>query len=315
MSIFKAEFTDYDHYQEFTQNWDVDFRVLSKTNFYVYLNMYLSDTIQLSKTSLNGKIDQYGLSPKGFRSIVIPNLKNGSFNWLGKNVTNNQLLIFPKNRNLDAVSFDGFEIFILDIKEEYLFLLLEKLALNKALLVFEGNQHIFHLDQRFALTFLQNAEKFLQRAMIQQSKGIENNQLHLFLLDNLVTPLLKYINIDYSTNSKPKKRKRDKALSDAIEIINFQTELTPSISELCSLTNVSERTLEYAFLERFQVSPSEYIKATKLHKIRNELTVAKEQNLDISTVANKYGFWHSGQFALDFKTQFGVLPSSIFNKY
>lgn len=314
MSTYKAEFTDYDHYQEFTQNWDVDFRVLSKTNFYVHLNMYLSDTIQLSKTSLNGKIDQYGLSPKGFRSIVIPNLKKGSFSWLGKTITNNQLLIFPKNRNLDAVSFDGFEIFIIDIKEEYLFLLLDRLGLSKAYHLFNGDEQFINLDKRFATIFHQTAEKFLQLALIQKSKGIKNAQLELSLLDNLVTPLLIYIYTNDNFDFKQTARKRDKAISKAVEIINFQTEITPSISELCSLTNISERTLEYAFMEKFQISPSEYIKATKLHKVRNELVLAKEKHLDISTIANKYGFWHSGQFAADFKHQFGVLPSNIFNK-
>ncbi|WP_282124544.1 AraC family transcriptional regulator [Algibacter mikhailovii] len=311
MHTFKTEFTDYDLYQEFTENWDVDFRMLSNSSFYVYLNMFLGDAIQLSRTSLNGKVDQYGLSPKGFRSIVVPACKKGHFIWLGKKVTNQNLLIFPKDRTLDAISFDEFEIFIVDIKEDFLLRTLENFKYKNALKLFNGQEQYLQLDQQFLRNFHHLAENFLQQALIQQSRNIISENLQYYLTEAIVFPLLKYINNNPQKDAEPKARKRDVAIKKAVEIINSYPQKTPTISQLCELTSVSERTLEYAFLEKYQVSPSEYIKATKLHKIRNELIATREQNTKIYTIANKYGFGHMSQFAADFKNQFGCLPSQI----
>ncbi|NOR86105.1 MAG: helix-turn-helix domain-containing protein [Bacteroidales bacterium] len=96
-----------------------------------------------------------------------------------------------------------------------------------------------------------------------------------------------------------------------MDIINDSEDELISIPELCGLVGVSERTLLYAFQNKFQISPSDYIKSVRLNKVRRDLFQLKDQNASISTIAGKYHFWHMGQFAQDFRTQFGILPSSI----
>ena len=104
------------------------------------------------------------------------------------------------------------------------------------------------------------------------------------------------------------------ALKNAIDLINSQLDVMPTVSQLCHVTNVSERTLEYAFLEKYQVTPKEYIKANRLNKVKRELMLSKEQNTQISTLAVEHRFWHMGQFAADFRKQFGKLPSEFLNR-
>ena len=77
------------------------------------------------------------------------------------------------------------------------------------------------------------------------------------------------------------------------------------------MSQVSERTLEYAFLEKFQISPSQYIKAHRLYLVRKHLLNNKGKYHKISDVASKYGFYHLGQFSYDFKRHFGLNPSQI----
>ena len=72
MHIVKADFSDFEAYHEMAANWELDFRLLSKNNFYAYLDMYSGAYFQLTRTKLNGKIEQIGMTPDGFRSIVIP---------------------------------------------------------------------------------------------------------------------------------------------------------------------------------------------------------------------------------------------------
>ncbi len=312
MPVFKASFSDFDLYHESAVDWDLDFRLLSKNDFNAYLNMYFCDSVQLTRTKMNGKVEQYGLTPIGYRSLVVPASPNTHFNWLHKNVDANQLLIFPKNGTLDAVSYNGFDVFVIAIEETLLYEMLENLGYLHAKKLFKtGNEQYIDLNQLFAETFVQTAEIFLQQAMEIQSKGVETNNFQPQLVDSLITPLLRYIENSNQTLHSSPKRRRDKAVIKAVDIINNLSGRSSTISELCQLTNVSERTLEYAFLEKYKISPSEYIKAIRLHKVKNALISSERKDIQISTIANKHGFWHLGQFAADFKSQFGVLPSRI----
>lgn len=315
MPIFKANFSDFDLYHESAVNWNLDFRLLSKNDFHAYLSMYLSDTVQITRTKMNGKVEQYGLTPVGYRSIVIPANPKTYFNWLHKNVNANQLLIFPKNGTLDAVSYNGFDVFVIAIEEKLLYEMLENLEFLNAKKLFKaGNEQYINLSQLFAEAFIKTADIFMQQAMEIQLMGIDTNNLQPELIDSLLTPLLRYVEDSKKMIGFSPQRRRDKAVIKAIDIINNQTGKPSSIGELCRLTNVSERTLEYAFLEKYKISPSEYIKANRLHKVKNALVSARGKNNQISTIANQQGFWHMGQFSADFKSQFGILPSEVLSR-
>ena len=113
-----------------------------------------------------------------------------------------------------------------------------------------------------------------------------------------------------STIHLPSKRKNI-ALRMAVDIINNYEGDLISIYELCRIVGVSDRTLLSAFKNKYQVSPSDYIKAVRLNNVRRDLFLLKDQNISISDLAGKYHFWHMGQFAQDFKNHFGVLPSGV----
>ncbi len=76
------------------------------------------------------------------------------------------------------------------------------------------------------------------------------------------------------------------------------------------MTGVSERTLRNDFKEKYKVSPIYYIKVVRLNKVKQEIYLNQGRN--ISDIAGEYHFWHMGQFAKDFKKQFGILPSETY---
>lgn len=312
MHIVKSYFSDFESYYEMAIDWELDHKLLTNIDFSAYLDMYSNSYFQLSQTKLNGKIDQFGLTPKGYRSIVIPVNYDNTYYWLNKKVSGNQLLIFPKCRTLDAVVFEGFNVFVVDVKESYLLEMLDKLGYHSAKKLFSNDEQYINLTQDFAKKFNYLASKFLAETRIQYSKGGFKNTIYEYeSIDTILVTLLKYIDASLHLNFKNPSRKRDTALNKAVEIISSLEDSVFSISQLCADTNVSERTLEYAFKERYQVSPSEYIKANRLHKVKNELIISKNNETSITDIAGKYGFWHMGQFAKDFKNLFGVVPSQI----
>jgi AraC-like DNA-binding protein len=106
---------------------------------------------------------------------------------------------------------------------------------------------------------------------------------------------------------------RSRVLKAAIASIKDRPDGVLSISDLCRITKASERTLLRAFTERFGVSPLDYMKAHRLNGARNDL--AHEPSVKISDAANKWGFWHLGQFAKDYRNWFGELPSDTSHRH
>jgi AraC-like DNA-binding protein len=104
-------------------------------------------------------------------------------------------------------------------------------------------------------------------------------------------------------------RRRDQAVERAKAYISEFQNWPLTVGHLCEATGLSERTLQYAFVEHFGVTPKIYLKAFCLNKVRRELKRASPRDAKISEIVSRWGFWHMGQFAADYREQFGELPS------
>jgi AraC family ethanolamine operon transcriptional activator len=82
-----------------------------------------------------------------------------------------------------------------------------------------------------------------------------------------------------------------------------------TVRELCEVSGVSERTLEYAFQEHFSVTPSAYLQIRRLNHVRSELRDTEAAPGVIAEIAGRWGFWHMGDFARYYSRLFGKLPS------
>jgi len=80
------------------------------------------------------------------------------------------------------------------------------------------------------------------------------------------------------------------------------------------ITGVSERTLQYVFIEQFGISPKRYVMNVRLNAVRKALLRAVPEKVTVSDIAHRFGFWHMSQFAADFRRLFGKLPSETLNK-
>jgi AraC family ethanolamine operon transcriptional activator len=85
-----------------------------------------------------------------------------------------------------------------------------------------------------------------------------------------------------------------------------------SLLDLCREVGVSERTLHYAFREVRGLSPMAYFQACRLNAVRQELKAAAD-TATVREVAQRWGFWHTGEFAGAYRRLFGELPSQTLN--
>lgn len=309
MHLVESQFTDFEQFKKFAIGWDLDFKLLSRNNFIAYLNLYSNESFQLGRTKLIGTIHQNGLVPKGFRTIVLPANSGVSYNWLHKDVNSEQLLIFPRNGILESVSFDNFDVFVLSVSEQKLAALIDSFGFGNTERVFAESEKYLSLDSAFLRRFSMMANEFLhytKNHVKLYSEEIENQ-----MVEQILYVTLKYIDETNEIVQKSIIRKRDVALKKSLEYIIENRNRLLSVKELCDFSKVSERTLEYAFIEKYQVSPSHYVKAHHLNLVKNELLLSKGQKVKVADIASRYGFYHMGQFSIDFKKQFGISPSKI----
>jgi AraC family ethanolamine operon transcriptional activator len=79
--------------------------------------------------------------------------------------------------------------------------------------------------------------------------------------------------------------------------------------ELCAALGVSPATLAAAFHAAFGVSPHRFLKLRRLAMVRNVLGSREGPAPLVKSVALAHGFWHLGQFAVEYRALYGETPS------
>jgi AraC family transcriptional regulator, ethanolamine operon transcriptional activator len=82
-----------------------------------------------------------------------------------------------------------------------------------------------------------------------------------------------------------------------------------SLADISTALRVCPRTLRYSFEHVLGISPTRYLLATRLNRVRRELT-STGANSSIQCIASRAGFWHMGRFAQYYRETFGELPSA-----
>jgi AraC family ethanolamine operon transcriptional activator len=109
------------------------------------------------------------------------------------------------------------------------------------------------------------------------------------------------------TSELPSATARKRLVDRACELMLSHPDEPLSMLEVCRRIGASRRKLNYCFQDVLGTSPVKYLRAVRLNGVRRELRAAAGA---VQDVAARWGFWHLGQFSLDYKRQFGELPSA-----
>ncbi|MFL9886382.1 helix-turn-helix domain-containing protein [Paraburkholderia agricolaris] len=93
------------------------------------------------------------------------------------------------------------------------------------------------------------------------------------------------------------------------EIALGNAEYPTSVLDLCSELRICRRTLQKSFLQVTGQSPSSYLRAVRLCGVRRLLRSTLANQMTIANAAARWGFFHLGNFASDYRRLFGELPS------
>jgi len=216
-------------------------------------------------------------------------------------------MIYPPGSEIDAQSRPGFDVYTLSYSESILDELTQMFGIPTFRKLIGGTDLISTNSSE-----LLECHKQIERILVTTGRGrlkakteAVQREIKVTLCQQLISILANSHLEDY----KPSFRRRERALRRAKEYLKEHAEDPITVSDLHRATGVSERTLRYAFLEHFGVSPKTYLMATRLNGVRRQLYQVDPSSITIADVANHWGFWHMGQFAADYRRLFGELPS------
>lgn len=100
----------------------------------------------------------------------------------------------------------------------------------------------------------------------------------------------------------------------AIECIHARAQQPLSIGDIAAAVGVSRRSLYAGFRQYVGETPLAYLKSVRLDGVHTELQAARARGDGVSDVALRWGFFHLGQFAADYRQRFGERPSETLQR-
>jgi AraC-like DNA-binding protein len=294
--VLDTPFNNLDQFIEKIQHWDLDFRLLGVGGFSGRVKQLVSQDILISYAQFRRGLDQSGATPPGHRTFVILGKSCNGFWWRGQQINRDDLLVFPLNAELRCASGVDFEVLTISLRISYLEQLVEDLSLPE---FSDRAREVIRLDSCVA-----NDLRYLTGEIM----GSTHRPFALAATRALAERLV-MCTAQHRPAMNTSLRQRDLAVDRVVEYVRSTPAPTSELARLCRIARVSERTLQYAFKERYGIPPNVFVKRWNLNTAKRLLSVADPAETTVCNIASRLGFLHLSQFATDYKRLFAEPPS------
>lgn len=301
--VMDRQFMDMSEYGQ-TVGWDLDFRQLDPGRLQARAALLASPGAISLRVEFNRKFHQAGGPPKGQWTFGFPDPEVGDFRWCGTEARGGGILNFNQGAGFEGSSPAGFSGFTLSFDDGFLRsaaqLTGHSSRWTEAARNYSCWSGVAHRTDalRGKLTRLM-ANHAMGRGMAPAETPVQLLAAEL-ILDTLSGQA--------GGPSVCDGNSRRRTARKAAELLHDATLAPQTVAELCRMLGVSGPTLYRGFMEEFGVSPKQYLKARLLNGVRGDL-LASGTGTKVHEVANRWGFWHMGQFSRDYRQHFEELPS------
>ena len=308
-SVSLVRATDIDEFLGAVRGYNFDLLQLDRGRFVAELIQTQLNGVLLTTAHFARAVVQSGEPPAGTTTFAV-RTSSGSCLWQGQPFGFHELIMGKPGTEIDIVSQPDYRAATASFPTK----LVEETAERLGWMLPTGTQTsvlvgIAHEQARaLRAAFSKLFHEAVRRPFDERSAAWARDKQE----DLLRTLLHVMFNDLVSLTPVASSSERARVLKAAISAIVDRPEDVLTVGDLCRIAKASERTLHYAFTERFGMPPAHYIKVRRLNGARNEL--CREGPMKISDVANTWGFWHLGQFAKDYESLFGELPSDTFRR-
>ena len=294
---FQLKFDDFDHFAEQVGHTDMLHTQLDGGFFNGVLTQVIHGPVIVSTQKMNRTILQEGVGVKGYTTFLIPGNMEQDISWRKNRLTGNILGILHSNMEHSGITKSNLYATPVSIKEDFL--------MDTANLLGYPNFIKFIRDKETITIDVKYAQQIHQLVAFCCKHTSSDTSMLTYTIPKLI---IKAISDSDPIDFFKKGNNRGIIFKKAQDIIHHNFEEPIDILSLCKEIGASERNLRYAFKEFSGLPPNKYVRYFKLNKVRKVIRTGRVEK--IIEAANQMGFWHTGQFAADYKKLFGEFPSS-----
>lgn len=312
--ILKAQhFDSFEELADIATFWNADFRQISPEESKSVFFQAMFGPLLLSHGRFGCFVEQRGETPAGMLTFAIPDPASPPMRWFGHTINSDTLLLFPQHREIEVFSRPGFSTMTFSIQESSLKAFfdkhgggpeLEKIFASRGKPVSTSSVLCNRLR-----TLLQMAVELLKRG----KDTVTEYRLRLSVQNEILFLLLDIYQGGSGTYLVPKKH-RMCSMERLLQHVQTHTHEPITVADLCSVGQISERSLRNIFNRELGMSPKCFLRGRRLNEAHRKLWSADSSNTLVTEIANQIGFWHMGQFAADYKKVFGELPSQTLQR-
>jgi AraC-like DNA-binding protein len=305
------------------KGWSLDFTQLSNSQGTSFLQQIASPDMLFTRVKFSAKFEQCGGPTQSFRTFALMAPSCPPLKWCQQAITPRSLMVFPANGDFHSVSQPGFHMYTASVSQR----LLERLANDyfqqdlQQLLPPERNVVHCHPSQSAKLRglFLQLSQLPDKMKEGSKSENLNDKQLTAICFQQLEQEiglqLLSSLNDNPSHWRKIKNSRRQRVLIQSLDVINNAAGKTLTVADLLENSDISLRTLEYAFLDHFSVTPKQYLKALRFRELHQQLLRSSpHQKKSVTEIVQMQGFRPSGQLSQEYAQFFGEQPSKTLKR-
>ncbi len=260
----------------------------------------------LSHVMVDRKFHHNGHTPLGYRTFTVSACEQREVLTRRQWFSHDQIVLAPESCETEGMGYAGLNLFSLSLHEDDLEHV-SRMADIDLVAVSQGDGAIF--------TPLPKSLAALRKVLWEVHQMGQGNPLTNWFstaAETLKSALATCLATTVEHKGYPAPKRRDHAYNTVLKYMMGNLDTIISVKDLCREGNVSERTLLYIFRDRLDVTPKEFLQACKLRKVQHDLLSGEAKT--VTDAATRWGFWHMGQFAADYRKMFGELPSATLKR-
>lgn len=295
---------DVDEQAALLSGWNQTYNQLSAGRFSGHLTNASVDGFLIFREVTANSLHQIGVLPEDLFAIGVPLYLQGAATFCGQSCNGSQLHIFSGRDGFEFHSPSGLDIVGIVFAKETL---LRSFS--------EGERERLEPNLRRAHLYDSSTSCILRlRTVVAAALAALHQTPDIFASPDLLVAFKKElagIIADVLTDDLPNEavflssERRLQIVRD-VRVTLRDNEVPVTVEDLCRILRISRRTLQYCFQEAIGMKPVQYMRAIRLNGARREL----KHGLSVTDAATKWGFWHFGRFAQDYKALFGESPSA-----
>jgi len=97
-------------------------------------------------------------------------------------------------------------------------------------------------------------------------------------------------------------------LRRAVAFIDENAHTDIALADIAAAIPITPRAVQYMFRRHLDMTPTEYLRRVRLHHAHHELLMADRSTTTVTAVAARWGFAHTGRFAVLYRQAYGQSP-------